>query len=254
MTKIPETRNPETPNPVTPKNSSADAFLREVDDAVRKSDLEGFMRRFGWWVAGLLALVIAGWGGFILWQQNQVKEAGKVAESFLDAADDSQSGDKTREKAALTSFDMLAKQGSEGYGDAAKIAKANLLLKQGDAKGAAALYGEVAANTNAAQPLRDLALVRQTLAEFDNMKPQAVIDRLAPLTSQSTGFSGTAGEMTAISLLKLGKKKEAGALFKRIALNEKLPPSLRSRAQLQAGSLGLDVDISPKDDEDKKAE
>ena len=32
-----------------------------------------------------------------------------------------------------------------------------------------------------AQPFRDLALIRQTTAEFDTLKPQVVVDRLRPL-------------------------------------------------------------------------
>nr|MBP6380260.1 hypothetical protein [Sphingorhabdus sp.] len=59
---------------------------------------------------------------------------------------------------------------------------------------------------------------------------------------------GSAGEMTAISYMKMGKDNLAGPIFAQIAKQEDLPQTLRARAQQMAGALGVDtvqLDVKP---------
>jgi len=91
------------------------------------------------------------------------------------------------------------------------------------------------------QTFRDLALIRQTRAEFDTLAPQAVVDRLKPLSTPGHAWFGSAGELTALAYIKMGKDNLAGPIFAQIAKQEGLPPSLRSRAQQMAGAMGIDT-------------
>jgi hypothetical protein len=68
-----------------------------------------------------------------------------------------------------------------------------------------------------------------------------VIDRLKPLARPGTPWFGSAGEMTAIAYMKMGKEDLAGPIFAQIAKQEDLPQTLRSRAQQMAGALGVDT-------------
>lgn len=86
-----------------------------------------------------------------------------------------------------------------------------------------------------------MALIRVATAEFDSLPPQKTIDRLKPLAKPGTPWFGSAGEMTAISYMKMGKDDLAGPIFAQIAKQEDLPQSLRSRAQQMAGGLGIDT-------------
>ena len=64
--------------PPTDKRAATDeAFLREVDDAVRAGDLENFWKRYGRWLAIALVVGLAAFGGWIYWQ-NQQQAAAKV--------------------------------------------------------------------------------------------------------------------------------------------------------------------------------
>ena len=75
-----------------------------------------------------------------------------------------------------------------------------------------------------------------------------VIDRLKPLAKPGTAWFGSAGEMTAISYMKMGKDNLAGPIFAQIAKQEDLPQTLRARAQQMAGALGVDtvqLDVKP---------
>ena len=123
----------------------------------------------------------------------------------------------------------------------AQILLANVTAAEGNSKKAVADYAKVAGDDSLPQPFRDLALVRQTAAEFDSLAPQQVIDRMKPLAKPGAAWFGTAGEMTAIAYMKMGKDNLAGPIFAQIAKQEDLPQTLRARAQQMAGALGVDT-------------
>ena len=77
--------------------------------------------------------------------------------------------------------------------------------------------------------------------EFDQIQPQEVVARLQPLAQPGNPWFGTAGEMTAMALIKQGKKNDAGHLFAAIAKDPSVPPSLRARSVQIAGTLGVDA-------------
>jgi hypothetical protein len=86
-----------------------------------------------------------------------------------------------------------------------------------------------------------MGLIRQTMSEFDTLAPQQIIDRLKPLAVPGNPWFGSAGEMTAIAYMKLGKDNTAGPIFAQIAKQKDLPQSLRGRAMQMAGALGIDA-------------
>ena len=86
-----------------------------------------------------------------------------------------------------------------------------------------------------------MALIRQTAAEFDTLDPQKIVDRLKPMAKPGHAWFGSAGEMSAIAYMKMGKENLAGPIFAQIAKQEDVPETLRSRAQQMAGSLGVDA-------------
>ncbi len=91
------------------------------------------------------------------------------------------------------------------------------------------------------QPYRDAALVRQTALEFDSLKPEEVIARMKPLAQPGNPWFGSAGEMTAMALIKQGKNAEAGQLFGKMARDKRVPDSLRARFVQIASTLGVDA-------------
>jgi hypothetical protein len=108
--------------------------------------------------------------------------------------------------------------------------QADQLLQANNAKGAAAKFAEVAGDTAIGKPIRDLALIRQTVIEFDTLPPQTVIDRMKPLAVKDSAWVGSAGEMVALAYLRLNKSAEAQAMFKTIAETDGVPDSIRQRA------------------------
>jgi hypothetical protein len=55
---------------------------------------------------------------------------------------------------------------------------------------------------------------------------------------------GSAGELTAMAMLKQGRKSEAGRMFAAMAADKQVPDTIRSRAVQIAGTLGVDATAS----------
>ena len=119
--------------------------------------------------------------------------------------------------------------------------RAAVAVQQNDMKLAISKYRDIAADSSLPQPYRDMALIRQTALEFDSLTPDQVVDRLKPLTRPGNPWFGSAGEMTAMAMLKAGKKNEAAQLFSAIAKDKSVPDTIRDRAVQVAGTLGVDA-------------
>lgn len=218
-----------------------ETFYREVDEELRRDQLKTYWQRFGKLAIAGVVLILALIGGFIWWQNQKEVKAGERSETLLGAFDDIAA---RRKSAASAKLDQLAKSGSEAHRAAALLTRADVAVEAKDLKGAAALFKQVADDSDLAQPYRDLALVRMTAVEFDTIQPQAVVDRLRGLAVAGNPWFGSAGEMTAMALLKLNRKDEAGRLFAAMAADDKVPTTIRSRAVQIAGTLGIDATAS----------
>lgn len=215
-----------------------ESFYREVDEELRRDQMKSYWERYGKLFIAFVVLILASIAGYIWWQNQQVVKAGERGEQLIEAFDDIAA---RRKAAAVGKLDAIAKSGADGHRAAALLTKADLAIEGGDLKGAAATFKQVADDQGLAQPYRDVALVRMTALELDTLPPQAVIDRLKGLAVAGNPWFGSAGEMVAISYLKLNKPQQAGALFAAMAKDKKLPDTLRSRATQMAGSLGVDA-------------
>jgi hypothetical protein len=222
-----------------PPGTTDEAFLREVDEEYRRDQAMHIFRRYGRWIIGAIVVALIAFAGWLYWQHHSQNEAGKQGEEYDAAMRLIEQGQTDKAAPAL---DKIATSSGEGYAAMARIAQGNLLLQKNDAKGAAAKFAEVANNAKLEQPYRDLALIRQTVAEYDSLKPQVVIDRLKGLTNPNSPWLGTAGELVAAAYLKAGNRAEAGRLYGQIAQGgEKVPQSIRQRAVQLAGVLGVDA-------------
>lgn len=229
---------------VTPQNS--EAFLREVDEELRREQALTFGRRYG---AVLIGAVVAGllaFGGYLVWQNWQQQTAGALGIKLSKTFEQLGKGDV---KATEKPLGELAASSAEGYSVSARFVQGDIALQKSDLKGAAKIFGAVAADTSLSPAFRNLALIRQTNAEFDTLKPETVIDRLKPLAIKDAPWLGSAGELLAVAYMQTNRNAEAAKIFALMAEDETLPETLRTRAAQMAGTLGVDA---IKDNGDKK--
>ena len=221
---------------VTPQNN--DAFFREVDEELRRSQVSGLWRRYGILAIVVVVLGLAALGGFLWWNNHRAALAGQDGEKLIGALHDLGTG---KPQSATPVLNGLAASPRPGYRAAAELTLAGLALQKNDIKTAAAAYRRIADDSSLGQPTRDAALLRATLAEFDTLPPATVVDRLKPLAEAGKPWFGTAGELVAIAYLKMNKPELAGPLYGAIAKDKDVPDSIRSRALQMASTLGVDV-------------
>ncbi len=220
---------------------SGDTFLREVDENLRRDELQGLAKKYGGWLVGGLLLFLAGVGGWLYWQDRQRSESAEqsevLAQTYADVG-------ASKMATVPQRLDTLATDGGDVVRATALFARAAVAIEQNDRKLALSKYREIADDTSLAQPHRDLALLRGTTLEFDSIKPEEVIARMQPLAKPGLPWFGSAGELTAMAYIKQGKKLEAGRLFAAIAADKQVPDSIRARAVQVAGTLGVDASAS----------
>ena len=216
----------------------SETFLREVDENLRRDRARDFAKKYGGWLIAAVVLFVAASGAFIYWQQYKKQQSEKQVEQLTEIFRNIGNGDTT---AAARQLDDLSQSGSKGVRASAVFTRAAVAVQQNDVKLAIAKYREIAGDTGLPKAYRDAAVIRQTALEFDSLQPQEIIARLQPLAKPGQPWFGSAGEMTAMALIKQGKKGEAGHLFAAIAKDKTVPDSLRARSVQIAGTLGVDA-------------
>ncbi|HSX54383.1 MAG TPA: tetratricopeptide repeat protein [Sphingomonas sp.] len=227
---------------------SNEAFLREVDEELRKDQALHVWQNYGRWIIGAVVAGLIAFGGWLYWQSHSDQRRGEEGEK-LKAAVKAMNENKAQE--AEAPLKELAASSSSGFNATARFAQADALLAKNDLKGGAAILAAIAADTGVPQEFRDLALIRQTAAEYDSLKPDQVVARLGSIAVKDSPWFGSAGEMVAIAQLRMGKRAEAGKLYAEISKTNGVPQAIRTRSLQMAGVLG--VDAVPNDGEDKKA-
>jgi hypothetical protein len=219
-----------------------ETFLREVDENLRRDQLRDFAKRYGAWLIAAVGLFLIASGAFIWFQQHKVQNSEQHAEQLAEIFKNIGSGAPGD---APKQLDDLSKSSSKAVRASALFTRAALAIQQNDTKLATAKYREIADDSSLPQPYRDAALIRQTALEFDALQPQQVIARLQPLAKPGSPWFGSAGEMTAMAMIKQGQSTQAGQLFAAIAKDTSVPDQTRARALQIAGTLGVDVATNP---------
>lgn len=231
-------RTPTTSSPTPAVPAEDDILIREIDEAVRQDDALAFLRNHGIKLLGAIIVLIAGLGGYLLWDNVRESELEGQSETLISALD---YADQNDFKTAGEKVAPLLDDGSPGARTAARLIQAGAALEAGEIDKDAGLFQQVSDDADAPPALRDLARIRDVAARYDSMKPADVIARLGDLAKPGNPFFGSAGELVAMAQLEAGNKAEAGRLFADISKDEEQPETLRSRARQMAGLLGVDA-------------
>lgn len=227
---------------VTPTTDKA--FLREVDEELRRDQAAQLWQRYGRVMIGAVVAGLLAFGGYLIWQNYNDQAAGAQGAKLTDVFETLGKGDV---KAAEKPLAELAASSSDGYAASARFVQGDIALQKQDLKGAAKIFGAIANDAGLSSAFRNLALIRQTNAEFDTLKPETVIARLKPLAVKGNPWFGSAGELVAIAYLQTNRRDLAGKLYAAMAEEETLPETLRTRAVQMAGTLGVDAVKDSKD-------
>ena len=212
-----------------------DEFIQEVEEDLKRDRQLALWRKYGKYAVSLALLVVIAASAIVGWrnyQQTQRYEQGLKYATALDLA----AADKTG--AAMAAFANLAAEAGAGYAELARLQEAALLVKGGNGAGAVAVYEHLIADSGANRIFRDLALILLALSTADNADPQALTERLAPLTVEDNPWRHSALEVTALLHLRARDEARAREIFTTLADDTTAPRNMRARASEMLASLG----------------
>jgi len=228
----------------------ADIF-DEVNEDLRAERAKRFALRYGWLLALLVLLFIAGVGAWQGWHWYQGRQVNEVAAAYLRAMRDAggpapSEGQPTPSRtAAMAEFDRLANAAPEGYRSLARLRGAALHAGSGDLPGAFAAWDRLSADTTADPLLRDLANLMWVQHQVDAGDPAAVEGRLQPLIAPGNPWRPLALESQAWLAIRTGRTDQARDTLRQLAADPMAPDGVRGRANGLLVRLGETPAASP---------
>ncbi len=176
--------------------SDRDTFLDEVTEEVRRDRLFRLWRRFGPYAVSVIFLLVA---AFAVWEWLQASDEGNSRErmgAFLDILED--------EEGVAETLEEWAADAPSGYAMLARFTAAARHVEDGNADQAAQLYGAIAEDESLDSLYRELARIKQVMAEAESLSAEELEVRLRPLTFEGNIFRDVARELLAGALLAKG--------------------------------------------------
>jgi len=208
--------------------SDAHDVFREVDEEVRREQLQKLWERYGHYAIALAVLVVlgvAGWRGYDWWEAKKSAEAGASFEAAMTLAE---AGKHAEAEAA---FAKIATDGTAGYRPLARMREANELA-QVDSKAAVAAYEKIANDNGLSPVLRDLAALRAGALLIDSANYAQAQRLLEPLTGTDRTFRHTARELLTLSSWRQGDANATKRWFDMLVGDPQTPTATRTRAEM----------------------
>jgi len=212
----------------------ADIF-REVDEDLRRDNLEQLWKKYGRFLIALAVVAVLSVAGVQAWRAFDESRRQDLSDRFATALAMAETGDTA---AALNSLAELADPGGGGYGGLAALQRARILSETGALDEAIAIWDRVAADSDLGPGFRSAATLLSVMNQIDQGDPATLRGRLEPLAADDAPFRGTARELMAVLALRTGDRAAARELYTKIADDREAPAGLRARATQMLAALG----------------
>jgi hypothetical protein len=207
--------------------SDYDVF-QEVDEEVRREQLQKLWERYQNYVYAGVILVLAAVGGWRGYDWYMAKQAAENGSAFEDAVALSGRGEHADAEGA---FAKLANEGTPGYRALARLRQAAELADR-EPKSAIAAYERIAGDNSIGPVLQDLAGLRAGALLIDQSNFDIARARLEPLASSGRTFRHSARELLALSSWRANDIPAAKRWFDLIMTDAETPQQIRSRVEM----------------------
>ncbi len=207
----------------------SETFIREVDEELRRDQLNVLWKRFGPGFIGVCVLIVvltAGYRGWIWWHERQAAQAG---DRFLAAVEEIQGGKRAEGEAALQA---IAADSGSGYAALAQLRLAGEKAGEGAKEDALKDFDALANDKALSAPLRDMAQIRAALLALDMGDADGAKTRAQPLAVAGNPWQRVALEVLGTAAYQAHDLAGARGMFAEIQDDAQTPPDLRARAQL----------------------
>jgi hypothetical protein len=209
-------------------------IFQEVDEELRHDKWLQLWKQHQNHIIGLAVLIVVATSAVTYWRYYDQQQREAEGLRYTLALEDARAGKPAE---AADALNALATSAHAGRAIVARFEAAGLRARAGDQAAAIAAYDAIAKDGSVEQVYRDLATVLWGLHALDTIEPQAVIERLAPLTAQDNPWHATSLEVTAIVHLKAGDRAAAKADYQKIADDLTAPRGVRARAAQMVAAL-----------------
>jgi hypothetical protein len=203
----------------------------EVDEEVRREQLQKLWEKYSIHIIAAALLVIAAVGGWRGYQYLQEKKAAEAGDAFNKAIELSDQGKHADAEAA---FNDLAAKAPWGYRMLSRFRAAAEVAAR-DPQAAAKLFDDLAADSSIGAEQQALARIRAAGLLVDTASYADMQRRLEPDTMAGQTFRHVARELLALSAFRVNDTTATRQWLDQLELDADTPPSVRSRAEaLQA--------------------
>ena len=202
-------------------------IFQEVQEEYRREQMAQAWAKYRVPIIGAAAgliVAVAAYQGWSFWHATKVETSSRVFEAASNSAEN-----PGQQQTAAATFAKLANEGWGGYPFVASLQAAATRAGAGDAKGAAAIFDQIAANTS--DPLfADYARLRAAILLVDTAPLAEIQKRIGGLPESDSPWRVEAEEFLGYAYWRAGNNKEALRLFDLIKNNPGASDGAKRRA------------------------
>lgn len=229
-----------------------DALLREVDEELRREQMEKLWERYGIYVIAVALVIVAVVAGKQLWdwRQRALAEAGgrgyEAAVALIEAGK-SDEADKA--------LNEIIASGHKGYKSLAELHQAGRELKAGNTKNALAIFEALSTAGGVDATLRAFARIQAASLRLGEADFTEMQNRLNDLVDGTTPWRIPARELLGTAAFRAGKLSEARTMLTPLLIDPATPESTQKRVGVLLGSIaaaevatGAEAKSAPKEE------
>ncbi len=206
----------------------------EVDAELKAERAQKLLVKYGVWLLAAALLIVGAAAGWQIWKWYEVRYNRATAAIYLDAMFAAEQTDQTGKPpgntVASVDFERVIRRGPDSYRTLARLQHAALEARQGHETAAVAMWSAVADDGAADPLLRDLARLLWVEHQLGSGNPQALRERLAPLTTPANPWHSLAQEAEALLDMREGKSADAKRVLTGLTKDITAPVGVRERA------------------------
>lgn len=214
--------------------SDTDGFIEEVAEEVRKDQLYGYFKKYGW-IAAVLIAVIVGGAGYLEWSKAKEMSAAQDRGDAILAALDNQEPDQQ-----LTALAKLAPNAGAASA-VVDMQRAALLSAEGQIETAVSLLNSVSENSEYKQIYRDIAQFKALVLRGKDMDAAERMTILNALATPGHKLRALAQEQIAVAKIDAGDTQGAIETLTALMEEQNVTAGMRQRVSQLLIALGGEI-------------
>ena len=183
-----------------------DALLREVDEELRREQLQKMWERYNGIIIGAAVLFVAAVAGYKFLEHRRIAAAEAAGAEFNSAL---VLANEAKPDEALKAFEKIAASGPRGYALLAQLHVAGAQAQAGKPEEAVKSFEALASETSADPLLKSFAQLQAASLRMGEADFTEMQNRLNSLAGDTSPFKISARELLGLSAFKAGKYDEA---------------------------------------------